>query len=218
MSKYCECRRRIKLRRRGKWITPQCDHTQCRQCRRSYRDSLLVSPPPREAPTSRGFFCLDDIIMPMQLTSSAFNHNMSIPSKYTCDGDRTKNPPFSISDVPEEMKSLALIMNDPDVPKQIRTDGVFDHWILFNIPAETTEILEGVSVGTPGVNSSGKNLYTGPCPPPQYEPSEHRYIFKLYALDTMLNLQAGTTKKEVLDSMKGHVLAETELIGRYKRR
>jgi len=153
----------------------------------------------------------------MQLTSSAFQHNESIPSQYTCDGDGTKNPPLSISDVPEEALSLVLIMDDPDVPKQIKEDGVFDHWILFNIPRETTEIPEGVSVGILGVNGAGNNSYTGPCPPPQYEPSEHRYFFKLYALDTNLELKEGAAKQEVLNSMQNHIIAETELVGKYKR-
>lgn len=154
----------------------------------------------------------------MILASTAFKHNESMPSQYTCDGDKTKNPSLSITGVPEETQSLTLIMDDPDVPKQIKEDGVFDHWIVFNIPTDTTEIPEGANVGILGVNGAGSNSYTGPCPPPQYEPSEHRYFFRLYALDTMLDLQAGATKQEVLDSMQDHILAETKLIGKYKRK
>src|SRR3989338_2196321 len=145
------------------------------------------------------------------ITSSAFEQDGRIPSKYTCDGDRTINPPLVFSGVPESAKSLALIMDDPDVPKVLHADGVFDHWVLFNIPPSTTEIPEGGSAGTPGGNGAGKNAYTGPCPPPQYEPSEHRYFFKLYALDTELPLKAGASKADVLKSLEGHVLAQAQL-------
>ncbi|OHB19612.1 MAG: kinase inhibitor, partial [Parcubacteria group bacterium RIFCSPHIGHO2_01_FULL_56_18] len=124
---------------------------------------------------------------------------------------------LSIGGVPEGTKSLALIMDDPDVPKVLRADGVFDHWVLFNIPADTREIPEGGSIGVAGANSAGKNAYAGPCPPPQYEPSEHRYVFKLYALDSELPLQAGATKEEVEKAMEGHILGQTQLVGRYKR-
>jgi len=151
-----------------------------------------------------------------KITSSAFAEGASIPSKFTCDGDQV-SPPLSISGVPEGAKSLVLIMDDPDVPKQLKPDGVFDHWVLFNIPPSTTEIPEGGSVGTPGGNGAGKNAYTGPCPPPQYEPSEHRYFFKLYALDTELPLKAGASKADVLKSLEGHVLAQAQLVGKYKR-
>lgn len=153
----------------------------------------------------------------LTLTSPAFENGSSIPSRFTCDGDNM-SPPLSWSGVPEGTKSLALIMDDPDVPKALKPDGVFDHWTLFNIPPETREIPEGGSVGVPGVNGAGKKAYTGPCPPPQYEPSEHRYFFRLYALDTMLSLSSGASKKEVLAVMQGHILAETELLGRYKRK
>jgi len=104
------------------------------------------------------------------------------------------------------------------VPKALHADGVFDHWVLFNIPAETREIPEGGSVGIAGANGAGKNAYTGPCPPPQYEPSEHRYVFKLYALDSELPLQAGATKADVEKVMEGHIVAQTELVGTYKRK
>ena len=152
------------------------------------------------------------------LTSLAFIANGSIPSKYTCDEDRSLSPPLSIAGVPAGAKSLALIMDDPDVPKQLRPDGVFDHWTLFNIPASTREIPEGGSAGIAGANGAAKNAYTGPCPPPQYEPSEHRYVFTLYALDSMLALQAGASKKEVKAAMQGHILDQTQLTGKYKRK
>ena len=153
----------------------------------------------------------------LTLTSSAFAEGASIPPRFTCDGDRSVSPALSIGGVPEGTKSLALIMDDPDVPKALHADGVFDHWVLFNIPADTREIPEGTSVGVAGANGAGKNAYTGPCPPPQYEPSEHRYVFKLYALDSELALQQGATKADVEKAMEGHIVAQAQLVGRYKR-
>lgn len=150
------------------------------------------------------------------LTSSAFADTASIPSKYTCDGEQV-NPPLSISGVPEGAKSLALVMDDPDVPKALKPDGVFDHWVLFNIPPHTTEIGSSMNVGTIGANGAGQNKYTGPCPPAQYEPSEHRYIFKLYALDAELALKEGASKADVENAMQGHIIAEGQLLGTYKR-
>lgn len=154
----------------------------------------------------------------LTLTSTQFENNASIPARFTCDGDRAVSPALSIEGVPLGTKSLVLIMDDPDVPKVLHADGVFDHWVLFNIPADTREIPEGGSVGVAGANGAGANAYTGPCPPPQYEPSEHRYIFKLYALDAELPLQAGATKADVEKAMSGHILTETQLVGRYKRK
>lgn len=153
----------------------------------------------------------------LSITSSAFEQNGRIPSKYTCDGDRSINPPLVFSGVPEGAKSLALIMDDPDVPKALHADGVYDHWILFNIPISTTGIPEGASAGVAGANGSGKSAYTGPCPPPQYEPSEHRYIFALYAIDTILSLKEGAIKQEVLKAMEGHIIQQAQLVGKYKR-
>jgi len=157
----------------------------------------------------------------LELTSSAFEKGGAIPSHYTCDGENI-NPPLTISGVPPGAASLVLIMDDPDVPKQLKPDGVFDHWVLFNIPPGTTQILAGQK-DLPGVRGvSGRNMhyYTGPCPPPQYEPSEHRYFFRLYALDDELSLPEGATKEMVLDEMKrsdGHVIETAELMGKYKR-
>src|SRR3954464_10439040 len=91
-------------------------------------------------------------------------------------------PPLSWRNVPDGTKSLAITMYDPDVPKQVKKEGYFDHWAIFNIPATTTSLIASSTVGTLGNNGSGKAAYTGPCPPPQYEPKEHRYIFTLYAL------------------------------------
>ncbi len=156
----------------------------------------------------------------LALTSPAFDDNGNIPSKFTCDAkgtDSQVSPALSISGVPLGAVSLALIMDDPDVPKQLKPDGVFDHWVLFDIPPETKEIPEGGSAGIVGANGSGKHSYTGPCPPKQYEPSEHRYVFKLYVLDTMLSLDAGASKPDVEQAMEGHIIAQTQRIGRYKR-
>ncbi|MFH1098437.1 MAG: YbhB/YbcL family Raf kinase inhibitor-like protein [Candidatus Uhrbacteria bacterium] len=153
----------------------------------------------------------------LTLGTSAFGEGELIPAQYTCDGDRSLSPPLFISGVPAEAKSLALIMDDHDVPKQIKSDGVFDHWVLFNIPADTTKMPDGVNIGIAGVNGRGENAYTGPCPPPQYEPAEHRYTFKLYALDAELKLKTGASKAEVLQVMQGHILDEAQLIGRYRR-
>lgn len=156
----------------------------------------------------------------LTLTSPAFEEMGSIPAKYTCDGEQV-NPPLSISGVPAGVKSLVLIMDDPDVPKQLKPDGVFDHWILFNLPAgrqafriEEGKVPDGAVVGA---NGAGKNEYTGPCPPRQYEPSTHRYFFKLYALDAALPLAAGAAKTHVEEAMKGHIRAQAQLIGRYQR-
>ena len=149
----------------------------------------------------------------MKLTSSAFKANGLIPSQYTCDGSDT-SPPLAISGVPAEAKTLALIMDDPDVPTNLRSDGMWDHWIIFNIPPGTTEIPEGQEPpGVHGTGTSDNQNYHGPCPPDR----EHRYFFKLYALDTMLGLPVGATKADVEAAMAGHIIQQTELIGTYDR-
>ncbi len=153
----------------------------------------------------------------MKLTSTAFKHNGKIPQKYTCDGDNI-SPPLRISDAPEETRTFVLIMDDPDVPAKVRPERMWDHWVVFNIPADTKVIPEDSSPGMKGKGSYPTTDYGGPCPPPQYEPTEHRYFFKLYALDINLPLQEGATKKEVEAAMDGHVLAKAELIGRYSRK
>jgi len=150
----------------------------------------------------------------MKLTSPAFRHMSDIPKKYTCQGEDI-SPPLRIADVPKNARSLVLIMEDPDVPKYIREDGMWDHWIVFNIPPQTTEIPEAENPpGTPGRNTRGTNKYQGPCPPDR----KHRYFFKLFALDVMLSLKEGSTKKEVESAMQGHILAQAELIGLYEKR
>ncbi len=108
-------------------------------------------------------------------------------------------------------------MDDPDVPTAIRPDGNFTHWVVFNIPASATSIDEGELIGVQGANTRGESRYTGPCPPPEYEPSTHRYFFMLYALDVMLNLSEGATKDEVLEALDGHVIETAELMGVYSK-
>lgn len=151
----------------------------------------------------------------MELKSTAFEEEGRIPLKYTCDGENV-SPPISISGVPDGAESLVLIMDDPDVPKSVRPDGVWDHWLVWNIPPDTREIPEGEEPsGTVGQNTSGSTGYQGPCPPDR----EHRYFFRLYALDTALDLRPeGTRKDDILSAMSGHVLEEAELMGRYNRR
>lgn len=149
----------------------------------------------------------------MQLASSAFKNKDKIPSKYTCDG-KNVSPELTITGVPPDAESLVLIMDDPDVPESVRKDRMWDHWVVFNIPPGTTHIPENSQPpGIPGRNTGGSLHYQGPCPPDR----EHRYFFKLFALDTMLPLEKGATKSQVEEAMEGHVLAHTELMGRYER-
>ncbi|MBI2573491.1 YbhB/YbcL family Raf kinase inhibitor-like protein [Candidatus Woesearchaeota archaeon] len=156
----------------------------------------------------------------MELTATTFNNTQSIPSKYTCDGQNS-SPELTIHNVPVDAKSLVLIMDDPDIPAEIKEQRgieVFDHWILFNIPPLITQIVDGAVKGAlTGRNSAGNVCYHGPCPPKQYLPNEHRYFFKLYALDKMLELKEGATKHEVEKAMQGHIVAQAELVGKYKR-
>lgn len=153
----------------------------------------------------------------LSITSTAFAEGGRIPSEYTCDASSAINPPLIFSGVPEGAKSLVLIMDDPDVPKALKPDGVFDHWVLFNISPDTKGIAEGESAGTAGRSGSGTNDYVGPCPPPEYEPKEHRYVFTLYALDARLPLKEGASKQEVLKAIEGHVIERAQIIGRYSR-
>lgn len=155
----------------------------------------------------------DDLVGTMRVSSPAFVSGGQIPSEYTCDG-KNVNPPLVFENVPFEARSLVLIMDDPDVPKEIRPSGVFDHWVVFNIPPDTTGVAsDSVLPGTNGMNGGGSHTYTGPCPPG----GEHRYFFKLYALDDMLDLPQGASKQQVEEAMVGHVLCEAEFVGRYGR-
>lgn len=145
----------------------------------------------------------------MKLTSPAFANNGAIPPEYTCDGDDL-SPGLIISDVPSNAKSIALIMDDPDAPV-----GNWDHWVVFNIPPSANQLQKGKEPdGVAGKNSWGRAGYGGPCPPS----GTHRYFFKLYALDIMLNLPEGPAKKELEKAMQGHIVAQAQLIGTYRRR
>jgi len=149
----------------------------------------------------------------MKLTSPAFEHEGLIPSKYTCDGENI-SPPLCIEYVAEGAVTLVLLMDDPDVPKNIRPDGMWDHWVLYNVSMSTSDISEGlVPQGLQGINTSGDQKYGGPCPPDR----EHRYYFKLYALDAELDLPAGASKTVVEEAMQSHIIEEATLMGSYDR-
>ncbi len=149
----------------------------------------------------------------LSLTSPAFSHNSPIPSRHTCDGENV-NPPLEIAGVPDSAKSLVLVMDDPDVPKYIRSNGLWGHWIKFNIPPDTREIFEGREPeGLSGKGTAGNLDYHGPCPPD----GEHRYFFKLYALNEKLNLPEGVSKAEIEREMEGKIIAHAELVGTYTR-
>lgn len=144
----------------------------------------------------------------MKLTSLAFQNNQRIPAQYTCDG-ANDSPPLTISDIPAGAKSLALIMDDPDSPT-----GVWDHWVVFNISPGTLEIPEASEPGgVQGKTTFGELGYGGPCP----GSGEHRYMFRLYALDTQLDLKEGASKAEIENVMQGHIFAQAQLMGRYQR-
>lgn len=150
----------------------------------------------------------------MEITSTAFDEGKPIPTQYTCDGEDL-SPPLSWDGAPEGTKSFALIADDPDAPV-----GTWVHWVLYNIPADKTSLLADIADSKKlndgsmhGVNDFKRFGYGGPCPPG----GTHRYFFKLYALDTMVDLAPGATKKELLKEMEGKVLAETQLMGTYSR-
>ncbi len=147
----------------------------------------------------------------MKLTSPAFLNNQFIPSKYTCDGNGI-NPELNISDVPEDAKSLALIMHDPDAP----IAGGFTHWVIWNVDPETTVIAENSVPGiaaVQGFTNQNRAGYVGPCP----HQGMHHYEFKIYALDAKLNLALSSRKADLERAMEGHILDQTTLTGLYKR-
>lgn len=147
----------------------------------------------------------------MKLMSPAFEKVGEIPTLYTCDGE-DKSPPLSWEGAPEGTKSFVLIVDDPDAPM-----GIWDHWILFNLPASIASLSEDIKdlpQGTKvGRNSWGREDYGGPCPPDR----RHHYSFKLYALDRLLSLEAGVSKKDIEKAMQGHILAEATLTASYDR-
>ena len=150
----------------------------------------------------------------LSITSPAFDHGDPIPVRYTCDGEDV-SPRLEWENVPDGTKSIALIVDDPDAP-----GGTFVHWVVYDLPAGSDRLVAMMSDtslealgGTSGGNDFGKTGYGGPCPPPG---EQHRYFFKLYALDTMLDLVDSATKSELLQAMNGHVLAQGELMGTYQ--
>jgi Raf kinase inhibitor-like YbhB/YbcL family protein len=151
----------------------------------------------------------------LSIESTAFKEGEVIPVEYTCSG-ADLSPELSWSGAPEKTKSFALINDDPDAPA-----GTWDHWLVYNIPASTAKLAKGIKTAGQigegvkfGKNSWGKMEYGGPCPPPG---SFHRYFFKLYALDTVLDPAQGAKKAEIEKAMEGHILGKTELMGKFKR-
>lgn len=153
------------------------------------------------------------------LTSTVFEEGGMMPARFTCDGENI-NPPLKIGTIPDGTMSLAITVVDPDIPSEVQEKmgiSVFDHWLAFNIPPSTKEISENTPAGTQGANSGGAVGYTGPCPPAEFEPVEHRYIFTVYALDTTIDLPEGATMNEFLDQITGHEISTAELTGRYRK-
>ena len=145
----------------------------------------------------------------MKITSSAFQEGGNIPSKFTCDGSNT-SPPLQITGIPSQTKTLVLIADDPDAPS-----GLFTHWLVWNIPPQTSSIVEGSAPkGVQGTNDFGKSGYGSPCPPS----GAHRYYFRVFALDRELDLRSGAKRRQVDAAIKGHVIAQGELVGRYSRK
>jgi Raf kinase inhibitor-like YbhB/YbcL family protein len=147
--------------------------------------------------------------MALSLTSTAFEDGAAIPRLYSCEGEDL-SPPLAWSEAPEEAKSLALIVDDPDAPS-----GTFVHWLAWGIDPHSGGLLEGESASFEGTGGFGESGYRGPCPPPGHGP--HRYFFRLYALDQQLDLAPGASREELEGAMQGHVLAGAELVGTYER-
>jgi Raf kinase inhibitor-like YbhB/YbcL family protein len=166
--------------------------------------------------TSESDSTATEATMSLTVTSDAFANGQSIPAKYSCVG-KNISPGLTWNEPPAATQSFALIVDDPDAPM-----GTWVHWVLFNIPANTRDLPEELPISGKNVdpnaiyvgkNSSGNTRYDGPCPPS----GTHRYYFKLYALDTTLSLQPGATKEQVLVEMKGHLLAQGELMGTFSK-
>jgi Raf kinase inhibitor-like YbhB/YbcL family protein len=142
----------------------------------------------------------------LQISSKAFTHNGFIPSRYTCDGDDV-SPPLEIGEIPKGTTSLTLIVEDPDAP-----GGTWLHWLVYNVPP-VRRIVEDQVPGDQGLNDFGRISYGGPCPPSGL----HRYCFKVYALDDILNLPEGATRDQVEDLMRDHIIGYGELVGVYRK-
>ncbi len=150
--------------------------------------------------------------MTFKLTSDAFASGQSIPAKYSCIG-KNISPALTWTEFPTGTQSFALIVDDPDAPM-----GTWVHWVMYNIPATTSSLPENFSAAgnaniLAGKNSSNHQSYDGPCPPS----GTHRYFFKLYALDSTLSLSTGASKEQLLNAMKGHILAQAELMGTFSK-
>ena len=171
------------------------------------REAPIIDTPTNDVLTKTGT---------MKIESNAFPDKGLIPEKFTCDGENI-NPPLIFSDIPAGAQSLVLIMDDPDVPKNLRPDGLWVHWVIYNIPPNIKEISEN-SVLTNvafGIGTSQKTTYGGPCPPDR----EHRYFFKLFALDVpQLTFIAIPTKEQIELAMEGHIIETAQLMGRYDRK
>jgi len=146
----------------------------------------------------------------MKISSAAFENNLFIPSKHTCEGQEI-NPPLEFRDVPEDTKSLVLIVDDPDAPMK-----TWVHWTIWNIDAKTTQILQNSCPkgAVEGITSFGRTGYGGPCPPS----GTHRYFFKLFALDKMLDLSPNSHVRDIESTIEGHIIRKAELIGLYKKK
>jgi Raf kinase inhibitor-like YbhB/YbcL family protein len=144
----------------------------------------------------------------IKTTSSAFAQGGNIPARFTCDGNNT-NPPLQFADIPAGAKALALVVDDPDAP-----GGLFTHWLVWNIDPKTTGFADGAAPkGKQGTNDFGNAGYGGPCPPS----GTHRYVFKIFALDRELDLPAGAKRHQLEAAMRGRILAQGELMGRYTK-
>jgi len=144
----------------------------------------------------------------LRITTNSFQSKANISSKYTCDGNNV-NPELHIEGIPKDAKSLVLIVDDPDA-----TMGTWTHWVVFDIPADSFIIAENSIPGIQGMNDFKITDYRGPCPPS----GSHRYFFKVFALDSKLNLKQGASRKSVEQAMKGHVIAQGEIYGLYQRK
>jgi Raf kinase inhibitor-like YbhB/YbcL family protein len=178
-------------------------------CRRADSDGMSANVAPSPAPSVKG-----EEKMTLKLTSTAFEEGGLIPPRHTCDGEDI-SPPLAWSGVPEGAKSLALVADDPDAPR-----GTWVHWVIYNIPASEKGLAENVPEretldggARHGTNDFKKAGYGGPCPPS----GTHRYFFKLYALDAEPDLPSGVSKDQLLKAIEGHVVAEGQLMGRYRR-
>ncbi len=168
--------------------------------------------------STHSYAALEESTMPLTLTSPAFAHNTGIPAHYTCDGEDI-SPPLTWQGVSATAKSLVLIVDDPDAPDPAAPRMTWVHWLLYNLPASNSGLLENASfTGLPsgtrtGINDWQRSTYGGPCPPI----GEHRYFHKLYALDVVLPDLDMPDKAKLEHAMQGHILAQTELVGTYQR-